>query len=85
VAREESSIGAVREDRDTAQDMREFTPQTRRNNSGPAPPVEHQYGPEAKEQKGIVETIPKQKELVDTGGVPIFGLLVGRGLLLRRT
>jgi hypothetical protein len=48
----------------------------------PAPPAKHQYGTEGKESKVIVETIPKQKVLVDTGGVPIFGLLVSAGLLV---
>jgi hypothetical protein len=57
----------------------------------PAPPANHQYGTGGKESKVIVETIPKQKVLVDTGGVPVFGLLVSAGLLvggalfLRRT
>jgi hypothetical protein len=57
----------------------------------PAPPAKHQYGTEGKKSKVIVETIPKQKELVDTGGVPVFGLFVSAGLLvggvllLRRT
>ncbi len=57
----------------------------------PASPTERQYGPEDKEQKVIVKTIPKQKTLVDTGGAPVFGLLVAAGLLdggtllLRRT
>jgi Excalibur calcium-binding domain len=48
----------------------------------PAPPANHQYGTGGKESKVIVETIPKQKVLVDTGGVPIFGLLVSAGLLV---
>jgi hypothetical protein len=48
----------------------------------PAPPANHQYGTGGKESKVIVETIPKQKVLVDTGGVPVFGLLVSAGLLI---
>jgi Excalibur calcium-binding domain len=55
----------------------------------PAPPTDGQYGPESKDV--IVKTIPKQKTLADTGGPPVFGLLVAAGLLgggtllLRRT
>jgi hypothetical protein len=60
-----------------------------RTNPEPTPPTERQYGPESKDV--IIKTIPKQKTLVDTGGPPVFGLLVAAGLLgggallLRRT
>jgi len=45
----------------------------------PAPPPERQYGPEGKD--AIVKTIPKQNTFADTGGPPIFGLLVSASLL----
>ncbi len=40
-----------------------------------------QYGSEDKELTVIVKTIPKQKELADTGGPSVLGLLASASLL----
>ena len=44
-------------------------------------PDDHQYNTDGKEVTVIVETIPDQKILVNTGGPPLPGLLLAVGVI----